>query len=247
MKKSSIYIAVFVVSYLFFALLTMPAQFVLSQLQLPDNIEVSGVSGSIWQDNFQQIKTDKIVINKVETQLSFWSLFTLKPKVNIKMGDPLEQGPEGVLTVITDGKALTIKDADVFIAANELLKNANLALPIDAKGLFNIKLNNFTLGKPMCEILQGNVHWSKAKVIAWDQTVNLGSFDGVLACEQGALMLTINEENDLGLSYTAYMHQADKISGDGFIKPGEKFPENIKPLLSFIGKPDAEGRYRLSF
>jgi len=37
------------------------------------------------------------------------------------------------------------------------------------------------------------------------------------------------------------------MSGNGFLKPGAKFPKVLNDVLPFLGKKDNQGRYRLSF
>ena len=98
----------------------------------------------------------------------------------------------------------------------------------------------------MCHEVQGNINWPKGKINAFNEDIRLGTLKARLGCEQGALTLTVDEKNDLGLSYTAYMRQVGKVTGNGYLTPGDKFPEKIKPALGFLGKPDNQGRYRLS-
>ncbi|WP_448250128.1 type II secretion system protein N [Thalassotalea agariperforans] len=246
MKKVLLYFVVFIVVYLTFLVATVPAQFVLGQVTLPKNVNISGVSGTIWQSQFKQISHDKIQLNKVRADLSAWSLLSLTPTVDINFGDPMQHGPVGELTLIVLDNELRVEDAKISLAANDIIKNANLAIDVDAKGYVDIELAALQLGKPMCHEVQGNINWPKGKVNAFNEDITLGTLKARLGCEQGALTLTVDEKNDLGLSYTAYMRQVGKVTGNGYLTPGDKFPEKIKPALGFLGKPDNQGRYRLS-
>mgnify|MGYP000371476591 CR=1 FL=1 len=126
MKKVLLYFVVFIVVYLTFLVATVPAQLVLGQVTLPKNVNVSGVSGTIWQSQFKQISHDKIQLNKVRADLSAWSLFSLTPTVDINFGDPVQHGPVGELTLIVLDNELRVEDAKISLAANDIIKNANL-------------------------------------------------------------------------------------------------------------------------
>ena len=246
MKKIISYFAFFLMAYIVFIIATMPAQFALNQVTLPKTIKVSGVSGSIWHANIDYVSTHIIDVTDVNAELSVLSLFTLSPSFDITLGDPLKRGPEGYLTLNVASNSLAIENAKINIAVNDVLKNAQLPIDLTAKGYIELEIEKFSAGKPMCQTLSGKLNWPKAKIKAFDQAVALGTLKATLGCENGALAVAINENNNLGLSYTAYMRQVGKFTGDGFIKPGTKFPENVKPILSFLGKPDGQGRYRLS-
>ena len=58
--------------------------------------------------------------------------------------------------------------------------------------------------------------------------------------------MTVDPENNLGLTFVLSVH-GKGIKGQGTLLPGSKFPQPLKAALPFLGKPDKEGRYRLSF
>ena len=55
----------------------------------------------------------------------------------------------------------------------------------------------------------------------------------------------MDPNNNLGLSYRAQVKQGGRVSGSGYLTPAEKFPEQLKAALNFLGKADSQGRYRL--
>lgn len=246
MKKIIGYSALFILFYSIFIVSFIPARFVLQQFDLPKNIKTYQVSGTIWHAKIKQLVVDDVVLHDVNAELDFWSIFTLSPSLDIAFGDPLKHGPEGSLTLITDGKNFTVKNADVLVAVNEIVKKAQLPLPVTAKGTLEISIEQFQSGAPMCQLLQGELRWPKAKINALKEKVTLGTLSANLGCENGALVVSIEDKNDLGLTYTAYIRSTRAISGNGYLKPEQAFPEKLKPMLSFLGKPDQQGRYRLS-
>lgn len=246
MKKSIFYSLFFIIAFCFFVIATMPARFALKHADLPRNIIVNGVSGTIWKAKIQQVANKDITLNNVDLSLSFWSLLTFSPQVKATFGDTLQPGPLGKLTASYRNEQLTIEDADINIATNDLLKNAKLIIPLEAKGSLDIHLTKVILGKPVCSDVIGQVSWPKARIKSGNQNVTLGNLKAGLGCEKGALTLTVDEKNDLGLSITAYMRKLGRFRGNGTIKPGDKFPKELTPILGFLGKPDKEGKYVLS-
>jgi len=247
MKKWFAYGAIFLCTYLVFLIATMPATWVTSFINLPKNSQVSELSGSVWQSYAKQVRVDDVEINNVSSELSVLSLLTLDPKVNLSFGGALVSGPEGKLTVSQLFDQIKVTDLDISLAANQITEKLNLAIPIEGHNSIDVKVNEFIVGKPVCEQMSGSIKWQKASVTALSETVKLGALSAELACEKGALTITVAPKNDLGLTFTAYLRNMNKATGNGFLKPGANFPKEIKPILSFIGKADNQGRYRLNF
>ncbi|MFT5296998.1 MAG: general secretion pathway protein N [Colwellia sp.] len=247
MKKWFAYGAIFFSVYLVFLITTMPAAWVVSFVNMPKNSQVSELSGTVWQSYAKQVRIDDIDIYNVSSELSFMSLLMFDPKVILNFGGALVSGPEGKLTASQLREQIKITDLDISLAANQIAEKLNLSIPVEAHNFIDIKIDEFIVGKPICEQMKGTIEWKKASVTALSEKVKLGALSADLACEKGALTFIMSPKNDLGLTFTAYLRSMKKATGNGFLKPGANFPEKIKPILPFIGKADNQGRYRLNF
>jgi general secretion pathway protein N len=252
MKKWFVYGALFVGVYLSFVITTIPAYWVIGQIKLPKELVVGKVTGSIWTSSIAQVTYSApnqapYIINNVNVSLNSFSLFLLNPSIDVTFGDALVRGPEGSLTMSGLSDSLTLENVDILLAANDIAKQLTLPMPIEAHDYIKINIPSFVVGKPLCQSLEGLISWQKASVTGLDEKVKLGALKATLACDQGALTLTVDPKNDLGLSFTAYVMQNSKVSGNGFLKPANKFPEKLKGLLPFLGNKDSKGRYRLAF
>lgn len=245
MKKWFAYGALFLSLYLVFVVMLMPVSFVLSQVSMPKAVKLYGVSGSVWHTKVAQLQYNDVLLDDLDIRLNLTSLFALDPKLSVTFGSAMSKGPEGEMQVSGLLNEIKIFDADILVSAAEIANKLTLPIPMSAHGMVNVKLQEFVIGKPVCNVTQGRVTWKSASVTALEEKVTLGDFAGDLTCEQGALALKIAPENNLGLSFTAYVRQNARISGNGYLTPGSNFPETLKPALSFIGKPDNQGRYRL--
>ncbi|MCJ8319699.1 MAG: type II secretion system protein N [Colwellia sp.] len=246
MKMKFAIAAIFLSVYLAFVIAATPANLVLSYAPLPSGVGLHGVKGTIWQMSIDELVHPQLTISKIEAKLSFWSLFTLNPTISLKFGDTFSDTPSGKLTVSGLFNDVSIQDATINISANYIAQKMPLPIPLNASGEVSLIIEKFVVGKPICQLAQGDVHWPNASVSALNESVNLGLLAAKLSCEQGALAVVIDEKNDLGVSFTAYI-RSKGVSGNGYLKPARNFPEKLQAVLPFLGKPDNQGRYRLSF
>jgi general secretion pathway protein N len=251
MKKWFAMLAIFLSSYLVFLLASAPLTLLTNNIQLPKNVTLHGVSGSIWQGEIASAIINQNRIEKISTDVSFWSLFTLAPSVQVNFGDAMLAGPEGKFTLKASSEQIVLSELAVFVSANMVANQLPLPIPVSAQG--NIELNMpvlqiATAEKISCTQAQGDVLWLRAGVVALDQNIKLGRFTADISCKDGDFLATVSPKNNLGLSFDAVLALPEqRPSGQGYLKPGAKFPEQLKSALSFLGRPDNQGRYRLRF
>jgi general secretion pathway protein N len=246
MKKWFGYGVSFLGLYLFFVISTLPAQFALGFVDVPKDISLTRVSGTLWNTKVEQVEYKEVILTKVEAYVDFWSFFTLDPSIDLAFGSALTAGPEGKLTISGVLSELTIHDADILVSANEIVQRLPLPIEVVARNDVQLLVDKFVLGKPICEVANGTIKWQKASMQAMNETVVLGDLSALFTCEKGALALTIDPKNDLGVNLVVTVRD-NGIKGQGDLLPGAKFPKPLKAALPFLGQPDNKGRYRLSF
>jgi general secretion pathway protein N len=251
MKKWFVFGAVFLSSYLVFLVASAPLLLLTNNVKLPKNVEISGVSGSIWQGEIAKVTINNIDIKDVNSALSFWSLIRLSPAVEVSFGDAISSGPEGKFTLTVSPDALILSKASLFMAANQVASQLPLPIPVNAMG--NVELNVAELSVNTdngltCRQASGRLIWLRSSVVALDNTIKLGNIGADLSCDKDDFLAKVNPNNNLGLSFTArLLMPSQRVTGQGFIKPGSKFPEALKPAMTFIGRADQQGRYQLKF
>ncbi len=251
MKKWFAVIAIFLSSYVVFLVATMPLALLINNIELPKSIYIDTVSGSIWQGEIAQVSVSNNQVQKIRTELSFWSLLSLSPRVIVSFGDATSAGAEGKFTLTVSSSKLQLNDVELFVSANDIAKQLPLPIPVTAQGNIELSLTELILDrseKLVCQQAQGQVSWIRSGVVALDNNIKLGKIRAKLDCEQGDLIAKILPKNNLGLSFTTRLSLANqKASGQGYLKPGAKFPAQLKSALSFLGRPDNQGRYPLRF
>ena len=237
----------FIALYLFFLVSIMPLSFVSQWIELPKNISISKVSGSIWQGKISAVVVDEVAINNIETNFSFFSLLAFSPEIVINFGDPLLKGPEGRVTLSGLFADVTVENLTLSAEANLVAEQLQLPIAVIAHDYIDVEIERFVLGQPVCAELVGNIVWQKAAVTALSEKVTLGKLAADLTCQQGEMVVEIDPKNDLGLSFTASVGQGFRASGDGYLTPTDSMPQAIQQVLPFLGNADNQGRYRLRF
>lgn len=237
----------FVLSYAFFMVSQIPLRWVINKVSIPDNINLHHVEGTLWRGSIKRVIVNGYTINNVNTDVNILSLLLLNVSVNTTFGGALFTGPEGKATVNNLQSNIDITNANVSVAANDIAKLLPLPIPVVAKQFVDVQINEFVMGETLCEHLTGEITWVKAIINALDNTVKLGTLKGDLGCDKGAISFNIHPKNNLGLTFSAYVYSPERLSGNGFIKPGNKFPAVLRDVLPFIGQADQQGRYKLSF
>lgn len=249
MKKWFLYGGLFIAAYLVFLIATAPASLITSFVTLPKNISVAGLNGSIWQPKADQISAQvskqNIVVENVEANVSLLSLLMMSPSADISFGSTLSEGLAGVANVGASGNQIALNDVAIELPASLVVPYLKAPIPVEAFGMVQVNIDTLVMEQQSCIAAQGNISWQRAAVTALDNTVELGNFNGTLSCQQDVLTLDIAPKNNLGLSFSAYLRKNGRLTGDGTIKPGAKFPKVLNDVLPFIGKKDSQGRYRI--
>lgn len=248
MKKVWIYSGLFLLAYVFFLVINIPAVWVVEQVKSPQGVDIKSTQGTIWHAHFDAIKLpENLIVYNVEVRLSFWSLLLFNPQAELNFGGNKIPGPRGNATLDNLFSEVRLTDVNIEMRANDVLKNVNLPVPVQAHNRVQLKLAEFQIGSPVCSSTAGSIQWPNAKVTAFEQSVELGSLEANLSCDKGELIVTMNPQNRLGLSYELVVSGKNRFSGNGHLKPGNDFPETLEMALPFLGKTDNQGRYRLRF
>ncbi|WP_448569427.1 type II secretion system protein N [Thalassotalea ganghwensis] len=246
MKKWLPYV-VFSGVYLFSLIALMPASFIVNQLSLPKNISIGQIEGTVWNSQIAQVSVNNIVINRVNVDVSPLSIFLLNPSAVVTFGDALMPGPEGKFEISHLMSEIKISQLEMLVSANEVAKHLPLPIPVVAKNSVALAVEEFQFGQPVCQTMRGQVQWSKAGFKAMDETVELGGLSAILSCDKGELMAKLDDNNQLGVTFTATLGAKNQLKGQGFLMPSDNLPPAISQILPFLGQPDRQGRYRLAF
>ena len=87
MKSKVSWIIGGILAFLLFAIAYMPAVQVIGRLSLPNNVSISGVSGSLFSGKAQTVVVNSLPINNVKWELNPLHLLLGKVKLDLKAGN----------------------------------------------------------------------------------------------------------------------------------------------------------------
>ncbi|REL36949.1 type II secretion system protein N [Thalassotalea euphylliae] len=239
--------AVIVAAYLVFVIALTPAALLVEHSKLPKGLALGEVSETIWSPQISAARYQGVTVNQISADVSPWSLLALSPAAEVKFGSRLSDGPEGQGYLALRRDQVEITDFTVQMPAGEIAPLLPLPIELDAFGQAELTIDELTLAGNQCVSAKGRLTWQRAAVNAFEQSIELGSFKGEISCQQGKLAVKVLPDNRLGLQYTALLGLDGRVSGQGYLTPGNNFPAQLRDTLPFIGNPDAQGRYELKF
>ncbi|EKE85210.1 type II secretion system protein N [Idiomarina xiamenensis] len=224
----------------------MPAT-VLQWLPTSAQIQYRGLQGSIWQGRVLQLQTPWLNLRNVSWQLSPWALLTGRAALDIEV--PVDNPVSGQLSVALSLGQVTVEQADLSGDIAMVAAQLPLRLPLPVSGSWHLQVSEYQLedwrnGAAVCDTLNARLQGEQLALQVNQQWQNLGNYQLQLSCrDDRALQLEMADNNPLGLTVSGFI-KPPQIALQGHLQPTSDVPTAISDLLPYIGKPDAQGRYR---
>ena len=248
MKNWKQNLIIFLVAFVVFVAIKVPAALVVNQLTLPENIKLGNVSGSLWQGRMDALQVERDVIRDISWDVNPWSLLTGKLGADVDFGNPRDKqqtSGKGYLAASITG-SLSAEDFTLRYPAKGSMEKAGIMLPGDIDGRFIVNIDNFATGEPWCSDLVGKARWNDAIVNSFDVKLPIGSLAAELGCADGNVTAKVAEKNPLGLQLDATIAAKGKVTAKGFVKPGADMPTEVHEAVKILGRADQQGRYPVS-
>lgn len=239
-----------VFAYLFFLVYTLPAAHVMGRIDLGSEINLSEVSGTIWQGNASAISVNGLVVDDVDWQLSFLPLLLGKAALDIDAGNSREpddisfKGP--VKVNLLDLNQISTGQINLFLPSALVISQMPLPLPVNAGGRFRVQIEELEFNQG-CQTLTGSGQWLKAELLGMGDPLELGNFDADLSCIEGDTRIQVKEPNLFGLSADARVPANLAFAVTGRFKPDPSLPKQVHDAAMFFDGPDSDGYYTIEF
>ncbi|HEY9040971.1 MAG TPA: type II secretion system protein N, partial [Rheinheimera sp.] len=145
-----------VISYLLFTLFLTPASWWFKLVPLPAQVQLGGISGTLWQGNIAGVQYQNLQLTDVQWRMNGWQLFTGKLQFALQSGsakNPQQPYFKGTASYGFNGAALT--DGLVKLPVAQLIPMLPLPLPVQASGELVLDIPSFQQGQPRCKLLSG--------------------------------------------------------------------------------------------
>jgi general secretion pathway protein N len=237
MKKTWPLVALGIIAFLAFAIVTLPARVVLGQLE-SSGIRAGGVQGTVWKGRAQVLQIADANLGAVDWDLHVLPLFTARLVADLRIKR-------------TDGFAETqVVLSPTSVRFDALTASLPLsALPSSAfrgwKGTANLKFAALTLRDGWPTAAEGTLDVIDLTGPA-QRPFNLGSYRVVFPEAAGDSGVLTGALSDLGgplqLNGKVELKTDRSYLLDGMIATRPDAPRDIANMLQFLGAPDAQGR-----
>ena len=233
------------VSYFVFLLILLPAR--VSFFWLPQSIQMSGLSGTLWKGRAETIRVGNYQLENVAWNIHLLSLFLLDFDVDVSLGTSksLTRGQANI-----SASFFGLRFTNIRLNTHLPLVLYGSALPYQTRleGELLLLIQEYKLGAPYCETLSGRLEIDDMYVSNSFGNYMLGDVGLALGCDKGSLVGTMaQEDNKLGVQGQLQLSPNNQYSILGSVALVDTMPEDFKGLLPFLGEPDAQGRYPLEF
>ncbi|MCE2573549.1 type II secretion system protein N [Motilimonas eburnea] len=234
-----------VLLYLVFLIILMPAKWAVQFLPKTSGVEPSGVTGTIWHGQAQQLMLRGEQIDKVQWQVKPLALLSGRLAADLKFGQG--KGITGKGEIAYGLSGAQANDFNLTVPVQRVMKYLPLPMPVEAQGMLDLNIKSAAQGTPFCDNLDGYLFWTDASVALPMGEVILGDPRVKLECEKGGLAAIIDQQSDhLEISMKTWLPNDKHYRVEGEIKGGEKLAPAISQALDWIGPKQASGGYRIS-
>jgi general secretion pathway protein N len=232
-------------AFIVFALVTLPAEVVLSRVASPA-ISFSGVSGTLWNGRAQALRVAGIHAGSAEWDLHVLSLFTGRLSADVKL-TRTDGFAQGEVTVTPSGQ-LALEGFTASFPASAL--PANVAQG-GWGGTLNLKLSSLVLEDAWPTQADGTIE-AVDLVGPASKPAEIGSYRIAFTGADASAGVLSGALTDLGggplqVAGTVQLKPDRSYLVEGLIATRPNAPASIANALQYLPPPDAQGRRQFSF
>ena len=235
----------FVLFYLVALVALTPARFVIQFVDLPDNVQLGGVQGRLWQGQVDAVRVDDILLRDVRWSLQPWQLLTARAVAKVHIGEHADNIVVGDALLSVSRNQMVVRDLRADARLVDLMAFSPTPSPFPLRGHADLEIAYFELGQPLCRELDGWVRLHDGAIQVANDWEELGSYQARLTCgDDGQVLAELDSDNRLGLSASAQLNLAG-ASGEFQLQPPSDAPRSVRTIVQFL--PDqAQQRQRFN-
>ena len=248
LTKPSFYLPSAMVLFVLFLVAKLPAQQLIARLTLPQQVQIAGVSGTIWHGHAEFVQYNGLQLNNVSWQLSWLPLFWGTANVELKAGNRRDTEQIAVHgNIAISMSTLSANELTIYAPAPLLLSRVALPVPVKAGGRVKVELAELSYHQEGCLALQGTGSWLNATMAGRSGDIEFGNFDAQLHCQQGPITITTEPQNSLNMQAIATIPHNGEIGVKGQFKVSDALPQEVHNQAQYIGDIDAEGNHHFAY
>lgn len=233
--------------YLIGLIVYLPARLLVAVAPLPENIQLNGVSGTLWNGRIERAQFDTRSLEQVEWQVFPLALFAGQVAADVHItataANPMSGTAHVQVGLFGGVRIENARFNGELGALGVWLKIPDL---VPLKGDVVLGVTEYELGQPVCSILNARAAAYDVKTRIGQQWHDLGDFGLQLGCHEGLASVLVEPDNSLGLSVRGNFAPAN-VDLAVAMKPSNATPAPLRELLRMVGEPDVNGQFNFRF
>ncbi len=242
------YLLVFVLMLITSLVVHIPASWVYAQLPAQRGVEVTGISGTIWQGQVQQLKINRQSYGSLSWGFQASKLLAAKLEYQIRFGRGSSIKLDGKGFVGVGFSGVYANNVLASLPIQQVRDYIPTQVPVELKGLFELSLASLKYEQPWGEEATGSLAWTGSGIISPIGQLTPGPVIADITCQAQNIEVLGKQNNPQVMSeFKASLNEQARYESLAWFKPGAEFPSSMTEQLKWLGEPNAQGRYQFSF
>ena len=232
-------LTLFLLGYLLFLLVSLPAAQILPRLPLPAGLQLRNINGTLWQGSISEVSWQKYRLHNLQWEVLFSQLWLGMPTIKLDIQDP-----ETITATGTIGWRAKwhLRDWHIKTAANTLQNWAPVPLPIHATGAIQLNIEQLVIDHQACQTLTGQLNWQQALINTPSGALVLGNPIANLNCQNNAFTAAIKQDSAaLHSQVSVQLDLQGQYKLQATLRPDSELPDGLHSALGWLGSPDNNG------
>jgi len=231
--------------YFIFLFYTIPASFmtryILPSVSATKAVELTGVTGSIWQGQAGNANINRLDLGKLKWKLSGWGLLFGDIDLDLNFASEVSQGSANLSIGL--GGSIEAEDIQARLSA-DMLTPLFYGFPVSFDGEINGNISSLEIEPGQRITGKGRIVW-RAATLRSPQNLELGDFLVTLEPNNRGSKLTIKDTNKgpVEANLTIHLKGTGEYKINGSLKPRDDSQQQITEALRLIGRADNSGRF----
>ncbi|MFE8103685.1 type II secretion system protein N [Brenneria goodwinii] len=230
--------AAFMLIYLLFLIIQLPARLLISRL--PADISAAQATGTLWQGELQQVRWRTHSVGNVSWRIG---LSALMPALHLRV-----QNPDGISAQgkVRGGRTLQFEQWQLSAPAGYVLSHLPLSVPLSATGRLQLQVQRAAFTRFRCDALVATLSWRDASLISPLGGVELANPLATLGCRQGNIDAQVRQKSThMQLSGRGSLTPSGQYRFAGRLTREDGLPAGLKQLLAAQRNLNARGEMEL--
>lgn len=248
MKSIKWYLLVFVLMLTVSLVAHVPASWVYAQLPAQRGVEVTGISGTIWQGQVQQLKVNRQSYGSLSWDFQASKLLTAKLEYQVRFGRGSSIKLDGKGFVGASFSGLYANNVLASLPIQQVMTYVPTQVPVELKGRLELSLTSLKYAQPWCEEATGSLAWTGSGIVSPIGQLTPGPVIADITCQAQNIEVVGKQNNPQVMSeFKASLNEQARYQSMAWFKPGAEFPSSMAEQLKWLGESNAQGRYQFSF